>query len=71
MIEGVRNDLGIAMVPLQRLKRDLKSGEFHIIKPSEKKLLNAILLVQHQSKIPTVAEKKFIEFIKENTKLFE
>lgn len=71
LVEGVRNDLGIAMVPLQRIKNDLKHGEFHVIKPTEKKLLNSILLIQHQNKIPTLAEKKFIEYIRENTKTFE
>lgn len=71
LVEGVRNDLGIAMVPHQRIKNDLKHGEFHVIKPTGKKLLNSILLVQHQSKIPALAEKKFIEYIKENTKMFE
>lgn len=71
IIEGVKHNLGLAMVPKQRLTEYLKKDEFHIIRPNDKKLLNPILLVQHQTKVPTLAEKKFIEFIKNNTKLFE
>lgn len=71
MIEGIKQELGIAMIPVQRLKQDLKSGDFHIVKPTDKKLLNPILLLQHQTKVPTLAEKRFIEFIQQQVRIFE
>src|SRR5690606_37095181 len=59
LTEGVKTGLGIAMVPLQWMQKDLDDS-IRIITPSSKKFLNPVVLIQHVDRVPTPAEKKFI-----------
>lgn len=60
LTEGVKAGLGIAMVPLQWMQKDFDNS-ISIINLSIKKFLNPIVLIQHIDRIPSLAEKKFVE----------
>jgi DNA-binding transcriptional LysR family regulator len=64
LTEGVKAGLGIAMIPLQRVQ-DYLDSTVTILKPTPKRFINPIVLIQHSGRIPTLAEKKFIESLNE------
>lgn len=69
LISGVKNNLGIAMIPKYLVSKELEKGLIVQLSPNSKPLRNALLLIQHQSKIPTRAEKIFLEMIKSKKKI--
>lgn len=60
LTEAVKAGLGVAMVPLQRVQ-DYLDDSVVMVNPTKNKFLNPIVLIQHMDKVPTMAEKKFIE----------
>lgn len=69
LINGVKKNLGVAMIPKYLVLKELEKGSLVQLSPIEKPLLNSILLIQHQSKIPTRAEKIFLSMIKSKKNL--
>lgn len=71
LILGIQNGVGIAMIPKYLVKKQLESGEFIQISPTANKLMNALLLIQHNDKIPTTAEKLFLDMLEGKQKVIE
>ncbi|MFZ4715460.1 MAG: substrate-binding domain-containing protein [Bacteriovoracaceae bacterium] len=69
LISGVKNHLGMAMIPRYLIEKELDKGTIVEIAPEKKKLLNALILIQHQDKVPTKAEKIFMQMLKSQTKV--
>lgn len=64
LISGIKQNLGMAMIPKYLIVKELEKGSIIQISPSSKPLLNSMLLIQHQNKIPTKAEKIFLNMIR-------
>jgi DNA-binding transcriptional LysR family regulator len=69
LISGVKNHLGVAMIPKYMIVKELDKGILVEISPEKKKLMNALVLVQHQDKFPTKAEKAFMEMLKSKSRV--
>ena len=65
LTEAVKASLGIAMVPREWMQKDFDDS-IQIINPSSKKFFNPVVLIQHLDRVPSLAEKKFIEALKNN-----
>lgn len=65
LIQAIKLDMGVAMIPKYLIQKELQSGLFVEIAPTKNKLINPLLFLQHQSKVPSKLEKTFIEFIKQ------
>lgn len=63
LLEGVRNRMGVAVVPINRFKKHDLSNLVEVY-PSKRKLLNPIMLIQHNDKIPSPAEKALLSIVK-------
>ncbi len=68
ILAGVRNHLGLGVVPLHIVAPAIKRGRMVQITTSKKEIVNRISLVQLQDKVPRVAEKVFVGFAKERMK---
>lgn len=64
LISGVKNHLGVAMVPRYLVQKEIEKGSLIEIAPDKKRLMNALVLIQHQDRIPTKAEKVFMQMLK-------
>lgn len=71
LIQGVKSGIGLAMVPKYLVKKQLNSGEFVQINPSNRKLMNALLLIQHNDKIPSSAEKLLLKMLESKDKIIQ
>lgn len=60
LTEGVKAGLGIAMVPLRWMQKDFNST-VKILTPTKQKFLNPVVVIQHMGRIPSLAEKLFIQ----------
>lgn len=69
LIAGVKHNLGIAMIPKYLVQKDIEKGTLVEISPERKKLMNAYVLIQHQSKIPSKLEKVFMQMIRSKNKV--
>jgi DNA-binding transcriptional LysR family regulator len=70
LIQGVKQGLGLGMIPSYLVKRELATGSLVAIRTGKAELRNAILLVQNQKKIPRTAEKLLISHIKKSSSQF-
>lgn len=68
LIAGVKNNLGVAMIPKYMVTKELEKGSIVEISPDKRKLFNSILLIQHQDKVPSKAEKAFLQMLKSKDK---
>jgi DNA-binding transcriptional LysR family regulator len=69
LISGVKNHLGVAMLPKYMIEKDIEKGTIIEISPEKKKFMNSLVLIQHQDKIPTKAEKAFLQMLKSKSKI--
>jgi len=63
IISGVKNGIGLGVVPSHVVYDELLRGEIVPIPTAGKNAVNHMSMVQLQDKIPTLAEKKFKEFL--------
>ncbi|MCP4678123.1 MAG: LysR family transcriptional regulator [Deltaproteobacteria bacterium] len=64
VIAGVRNHMGLGVVPRHIVDSEIKRGRIVQISTSKKEIVHRVSLVQLQDKIPRMAEKVFIRFAK-------
>lgn len=69
LTEAVKAGLGLAMVPLQWMEKDFDKS-VSIVTPTKKKFLNPVVVIQHMDRIPSLAEKKFIEALSFNKSIY-
>ena len=60
VIEGVKHNMGLGIIPSHLIHEKIDQGEFIHIKTSKKEIINRISLVQLQDKIPSITEKTFL-----------
>lgn len=65
LIQAVKLNMGVAMIPKYLIQKELQSQSIVEITPTKHKLMNPLLFLQHQGKIPLKLEKQFIAFLKE------
>lgn len=63
LLKGVKAKMGVAILPINRFRNDRDLEDLVSIKPTKRKLVNPILLIQHIDKIPTPAEKALLKAI--------
>jgi DNA-binding transcriptional LysR family regulator len=61
VINGIKHDLGLAVVPAHFVAQELDNGEILAIRTGKKEISNRISLVRLQDKIPGPSEKMFLE----------
>ena len=66
VINGIKSHLGLGVVAAHIVKPDIAKGRIVPIRTAKKDVINTIALVQLQDKIPTLTEKTFIRFLKED-----
>lgn len=64
---GVRHSLGLAVLPSHVVADELAIGELAAVETARPPLRNQIALVQLQDKVPTLTERTFMAFCKEET----
>ncbi|MBU2514230.1 LysR family transcriptional regulator [bacterium] len=62
VISGIKNRMGLGIVPSHLIQEELKNGELVHIKITPDDLINSISLVRLQDKIESLTEKLFISF---------
>jgi len=65
IISAIRHHLGMGVVATHMVKEEIQNGRIIPINTSKKKIINQISLVQLQDKVPTLAEKVFVNFLVE------
>lgn len=65
VIAGVKNDMGLGIVPGQIVESAIKSGAIVQIATSKKEIVHMVSIVQLQEKVPRLVEKAFIKFARE------
>ena len=64
VIAGVKQDMGLGIVPSHLIDKEIVNDELRQIKTRKKPLINRISLVQLQDKIPGITEKTFVKYFK-------
>ncbi|OFZ18420.1 MAG: hypothetical protein A2X94_15140 [Bdellovibrionales bacterium GWB1_55_8] len=70
LIRGIKQGLGLGMVPSYLVENDIRRGDVVVISTGRSELQNPIVLVQHQDRILPLREKLLISFVKKNGKNF-
>lgn len=65
IIAGVKNDMGLGVVPGHIVESAIKSGAFVQITTPKKEIVHRVSIVQLQEKVPRLVEKAFIKFARE------
>lgn len=68
VINAIKKHLGLGIVPSHLIKNEIEAGELTRIVIGEKELVNKISLVRLLDRIPTPAEKRFLEHFSEMIK---
>ncbi|WP_022667119.1 LysR family transcriptional regulator [Desulfospira joergensenii] len=68
VINGIKNHLGLGVVAAHMVREDIEDGSIVPVGTSREDVINTIALVQLQEKIPTLTEKTFIRYMKEDIK---
>ncbi|MCP4606589.1 MAG: LysR family transcriptional regulator [Proteobacteria bacterium] len=66
VIAGVRNHMGLGVVPRQTVETAVKRDRIVQITTSSREIIHRVSLVQLQDKIPRQVEKVFVSFVKEH-----
>lgn len=66
VINGIKHHLGMGVIAAHIVKQDIQKGRIIPIKTTQKDVLNTIALVQLLDKIPTLTERTFIRFLKDD-----
>jgi len=66
VIQGVRHHLGLGVVPSHIIEKELRAGTVVQIVTGRPELVNQISLIQILNKVPSITEKRFIAFFREN-----
>ena len=66
LIRGIKNGLGLGMIPSYLVAHELNKGSLVQIRTERQELRNDILLVQHQNRIPTFAEKSLLAHLRKS-----
>ncbi len=66
VITGIKNQLGMGVIASHIVRRDIKRGRIIPIKTAKNDVINKISLVQLQDKIPSLTEKTFVSFLKQD-----
>lgn len=64
VITGIKNQLGMGVIAGHIVQRDIRRGRIIPIKTGKKDVINKISLVQLQDKVPSLTEKTFINYLK-------
>jgi len=62
VIEGVKHNMGLGIIPSHLIHEKIDQGEIIHIKTSKKEIINRISIVQLQDKIPSITEKAFLGY---------
>ncbi len=62
VISGIKQHLGLGIVPSHLIEREIEQGTITIIRTSARELINRISLVRLLDKIPNLTEKQFTAF---------
>ncbi len=68
VISGIKNEMGLGIVPSHLIHGELESGELVHIGITPDELINSISLVRLQDKIESLTEKRFIDYFREEMK---
>jgi len=63
IISAIHHHLGMGTIASHLVKEKIQNGQIISINTSNAKIINQISLVQLQDKIPTLAEKVFVDFL--------
>ncbi|HCY87238.1 MAG TPA: LysR family transcriptional regulator [Desulfobacteraceae bacterium] len=66
VINGILHDLGMGVIARHIVKDTIERGEIVPVKTEQADVINKISLVQLQDKIPSLTEKTFIKFLKQD-----
>ncbi|MCG8632318.1 MAG: LysR family transcriptional regulator [Desulfobacterales bacterium] len=66
VINGILNDLGMGVIARHIVGSAIESGKIVPVGTGQKEVINKISLVQLQDKIPSLTEKTFIRFLKQD-----
>lgn len=66
VINGIKQHLGMGVIAAHIVRNDIRRGIIVPVQTSEADVINKIALVQLQDKIPTLTEKIFIQFLKQD-----
>lgn len=61
VINGIRQNIGLGIVPSHFITGEIRSGEMLVIRTGKKEMINRISLVRLQDKVPSLSEKMFLE----------
>ncbi|MCG8335218.1 MAG: LysR family transcriptional regulator [Proteobacteria bacterium] len=62
VVSGIRQHLGLGIVPSHLINREIEQGGMVVIRTSARELINQISLVRLLDKVPNLTEKEFITF---------
>lgn len=65
VISGIRQHLGLGIVPSHLINREIEQGSMVVIRTSARELINQISLVRLLDKVPSLTEKEFLTFFQE------
>ncbi len=64
VLEGIRNSIGLGIVPSHLIRDQIDRGDLIHIKTRKKELINHISLVQLLDKVPSITERTFLDYFK-------
>ncbi|MBN2419602.1 MAG: LysR family transcriptional regulator [Deltaproteobacteria bacterium] len=64
VLEGVRNNIGMGILPSHIIRDQLGKGELIHIRTRKKELINHISLIQLLDKVPNMTERTFLEYFR-------
>lgn len=66
VINGIKHHLGMGVIAAHIVKQDIQDGRIVPIKTEQKDVNNTIALVQLLDKVPTLTEKTFIQYLRDD-----
>jgi DNA-binding transcriptional LysR family regulator len=66
VITGINHHIGMGVIATHFIQKDIRRGQIIPIKTEKKDIINRITLVQLLEKVPTLAEKIFISYLKKD-----